>query len=321
MNNVNEPGPSRTQQTPLLTQVSQQTLVERSPATQQELINEVHPVQDDPSQAQEQAQTAVAETPVVAVENDAVTRPALRTRSRQQVATQVASKASAYSKPSGRVTRSDVARKVVSQHTFTVGDNAPYRNTRSRSRSVEPVSLEIVHARTRNKAKPTLSVVQDVPDEEGADSEPPVGETMEEQDVVDQLVERLHAHDASNDRAAGEGKLDSDDRQTDDALRGPSHVQVDESDSESENIVARLRKARKSQRGPATASEGIFTTRPLVPVAAQGRKESQPESSGESNGFPSRGTRAFKARTHLERKERRRPYEPPRGTRAAALRR
>jgi hypothetical protein len=316
----NEPGPSqhpnvtqfpsRTQG--LATQPSQRTLVGSPPASKS-----AHEI-DAPHSVLERSPSALAPVEEVAV---AVVEPVASNttsaRSRRMAAVVVPAS------PKRPVRRTKKPRVNIAP----IEVSAPYRNTRSRSRSVEPIQLVAKKTRSRKrKAQPVLPTVQDRPDEEGE----------EVQDVADLLAHAESFNGAVDDIGAGDAEvqLDTDDQQTHDALQ--TVIISDDDDSDSARMVERMRRSR-GPRGPTTASDDVFrnvlppapaaTTRgskrrnPVVTPSGQGRKELSANSSEESTHFPTPGTRAYKARNQLEMKERRLPYEPPRGTRAAALKR
>ena len=345
----NDPGPSGTQLTPPgPTQISQRTLVATSPhlpsAWTQQLTN-----RNDVSASDKRPFSEETPTENLVATADVSPVPSLPPRTQTQKHATSAPKV--ITKPPTRVAKKTAARKVPSQPNKVTADSAPYRNTRSRSRSVEPVPLATKAAKSRKKkVQPTLlPIVEDLPEEEEMEVENlPVGETMEERDVADQLIENDKSAITNEDLAIGhamdEDKLDSDDQQTRDALRSTADLDDDDNVSESERIVMQMRKAQRSQRGSAIPPDDVFRlTGPLVPASVNvpkrtvkdsnrlktkkplatplgPRPKGEPSESEESVSFPSPGTRAYKARNRLEVKERRTPYEPPRGTRAAALR-
>jgi hypothetical protein len=315
VNMHNEPGPSqhpsRTQG--LVTQPSQRTLVGSSPASKS-----AHEI-DAPHSIQERSPSAIApvEEVAVAVENPVASR-ATRAPARKMAAVVAPT---SPKRPVRRIKKP----KVASQNIAPIEVSAPYRNTRSRSRSLEPIQLVAKKTRShKRKAQSVLPTVQDRPDEEGE----------EVQDVADQLAlnDRGATVQAESFNGDAEVQLDFDDQQTHDALQ--TVTISDDDDSDSARMVAQMRRSR-GPRGPTTASDDVFrnahllapaaTTgsskrgNPVVTPSGQGRKESSANSSGESAHFPTPGTRAYKARNQLEMKERRLPYVPPRGTRAAAL--
>jgi hypothetical protein len=311
-----DPGPSYTQRTPD-PEPTQATLVGTAPS------GSLKPTQDP----RVDVIPEVEETEATANGGQEEEEPSHPLSTRGRAAARRAPRVVATLQSSGRVVTKPSSRRAP-RSAPTVESAAPYRNTRSRSRMAQ----QEASARVRQtKVRPTLPVVEDLPDEEVAKSDRghTVGETMEEEDVAAQLI----ANDQSivtttNDR--GESRLDSDDEQTDRVLRGTPHpFDDDENASDSEAVLAKMRHARRLQKGPAKVSiepfrpAGLPIAKPEAGslVTPHGRlRAQQSESSGESQEFPSPGTRAFTMRNALEEEEKRTPYQPPRGTRAAAVR-
>jgi hypothetical protein len=128
------------------------------------------------------------------------------------------------SKPSTSLPTRAPKRNVVVR-TFAVTNDAPYRNTRSRSHSVERNSTTHPVTRFRREKKPrVLPVIEDCPESETA--------VETESFLINQ-------------------ELDTDDHQIYDALLGLSNKsEVDSNESDSRLVITRMRNSRKG--GPAT---------------------------------------------------------------------
>ena len=240
-------------------------------------------------------------------------------------------------------------------------DNPPYRNTRSRSRSVEPLaSLTNTKSRARKNAKatagntaPSMPEILEVSDDEGGASMP-AGETMkEEQDVMEHLFDVEHSmtmNDEPNENVVpsgvGAGKnyrkhggqrkpssgLDSDDQQIHDALNRASRPADKEADVFGPKVAPggpRLQpgnvgvQPETTQRTAPTRSarRGRGGALQLGRHPVNSPHRQKARQASPEATFPSPGTRAYRMRNHLENQEKSTAYVPPAGTRAAALKR
>ncbi|KAJ7074156.1 hypothetical protein C8F01DRAFT_10688 [Mycena amicta] len=259
--------------------------------------------------------------------------------------------------------------------------DTPARHTRSRSRSVGPVVVDVPVRKERkgrkgNKAK-ALEAVEEVPDDDPVPNEeqgPVQSETQMEEENVQELLAELSgiseegvpAQDQEEDEQEmmpppppprmmprRRGSLDTDDGQTDAALR-PRAVAYPRQPAR--DVLSRLRGVRlgsvqpedvskspliyrrsneqqnispddvfsvgnsHSRRGSAQVSDLHSLLRsPGRSTVATVRSRGASESSAES--FPLAGTRAKSVKRELRQQEKKSPYHPPPGTRAAAEKR
>jgi hypothetical protein len=228
----------------------------------------------------------------------------------------------------------------------TVDNNAPFRNTRSRSRSLEPASSK-KGARSRRKETSALPVIHDVIEILGDDEAPaPVGETVrEERDVAEQLFENdrstmtIHEQDeiiATRSSRSQRGvrqrigesvaqRLDSDDEQVANNLRASRNRSP--SSGEESGVVAQLQEfhaslrfspgqGRKQADGASPTRVTRKATGQQSAAVPQSRKGQRSESST-NTAFPAPGTRASTMRDQLEAEEKFTPFTPLPGTRAS----
>lgn len=214
--------------------------------------------------------------------------------------------------------------------------DAPYRNTRARSRSVEPVAmpppkLKAARRRKQNREAPEREVRNEliVPSR--------ITETIEEEMDVEHI---LITQDANMGTAvkARDPSLETDDAQTRRNLR-PAPARLSTFLSESMTADDALRKFESSnssrryspisQRPPTQNDPALDENRrrskhqvgfgtfnlpdPRTPVNV--RRTRQKSSSVES--FPLEGTRASAAKKERKEQEKHTPYKPLEGTRAA----
>ena len=254
---------------------------------------------------------------------------------------------------------------------------APYRNTRSKSRSVEPSGFTTTQRKAKGKAKKILEKQREnleSLDEGGSDEDEgivemanpdvPVGETLaEEQDVEDLLItdgndQSLITHREDEDlevevprqardlqrKRTRENSLDTDDEQTHKSLREfahhPSIGSLFDVELDPTKLMRKLKTHKLSK--PSDKRQSWNTLRPIYhepphagtsvkpdPVTSPQPRTPGPsrpsrtaprtnsQSSGESIPFPISGTRASAMKMKLEQEEKRTPYKPPVGTRAA----
>ncbi|KAG6862084.1 hypothetical protein C0995_007214 [Termitomyces sp. Mi166 len=368
---------------------SQATLVEPSQQTQEpRLLNRT--VVDPLSQQRERSNVARRETGAEVQESrspSSLKEPnvsAIPVSSGQKSAVGASTKTVSAS-PQHR----PMARKMAQQprpQTVIAPSDPPYRNTRSRSRSVEPSDL-LSRPKSRRKKgtapehrDTTLPSLEELVDEGYQESlekhtPAPVGETLEEErDVEDLLVNGISGRSqatedelqnrakdnspvrSAEDDGANELKsLDSDDAQTDRRLRQPliqarTRVPSEELDVGPDEMLRRFREASintpRSSKGPNVRSvpfsrvRATPATRPRhsAPVYSQDvfggvslvehqtpTPATNPQfrlrqgSTSSIESFPIAGTKASAAKKNIETEEKRTPYRPPVGTRAALL--
>jgi len=241
--------------------------------------------------------------------------------------------------------------------------SGPYRNTRSRSRSVEPPPLMPKKQQKRKEILEQADVIleelmeEDIPVEE---SITPIGETLaEERDVENLLSTGNHGANVVTSIAAvpRARSMESDDAQVAQNLREGSIAtsraapakgfisrlkhpddflkQIGTSSSHSRRFLQipfgenppvlpqyealRHRLQPSEPLGLRRETSRVFKT-PEHPHTPQQRVPKSPGSTTSSvESFPLSGTRASAYKKRLRQLEKRSPYKPPAGTRAAAL--
>ena len=244
--------------------------------------------------------------------------------------------------------------------------DAPYKNTRSRSQSVEPYTSNSPvwgGAKGKQRAIPELATVDEIRDDrqgsenlEVADESvsPPVGETPPNEIEVEKMLIEDEDEDEEPDEEPDDANqvhgvsLDTDDAQTEQNLRPaqpprqaiPS-LRIDP--SEMLKIFQEHSAILMSRSSvPLTGRSHLSNNRPAVPVRnTQENTFSIPSSSLSRNRdkaaepprtplarsrknsalseelFPVSGTRASAYKIRQQQQEKRNPYNPPTGTRAA----
>jgi hypothetical protein len=228
--------------------------------------------------------------------------------------------------------------------------DAPYRNTRSRSQS-EPSTLNSPvrrlkrEAKGKQKAMPVLATVDEIQDNKGQGSEnievtdesvsPLAGEIFA--DEID--VEHMLAFDQGKELDDG---LETDDAQTEQNLRPtqpprqafgsfqrkhPSEILKEFQEhsvvlttvplphlSNRPAVPVRNTQENPSRIPPASLSRNVAVTSepPRTPL-----KRPRNNSASSMDLFPVSGTRASALKNALQQQEKRSPYNPPNGTRAA----
>ena len=213
------------------------------------------------------------------------------------------------------------------------GNNEPpYRNTRSRSRSVEPVALP--PPKHKRKTKRTEAIPEEVEVEEVV----PATETQEEEMVVEDLLTTNSAHQTTRLRALS---LETDDAQTrqdlassstfrrtnpSDILRTfeerypvPATQQASMQPPALSHKNQRPRQIgpqpRRPQMATNTSAGALKIPVPRTPNTSRVRAQS----TSSTEPFPIPGTKASAAKQKIQEQEKRTPYKPPQGTRAAQL--
>ena len=231
--------------------------------------------------------------------------------------------------------------------------DAPYKNTRSRSQSVEPYTSNSpvrVSKKGRTKGKqeavPELATVDEVwDDRQGSENlevanesvpppvNPPVGELLAYETEVEKML--IEDEDEEPDDA-----LDTDDAQTEQNLRPTQPLRINPSEILKEFQEYSLISTSRSLV-PLTGRSYLSNNRRTVPVrntqensfripsspsrnvsvAAKPPRTplSRPRNNSASSTklFPVSGTRASALKKQLQQQEKRNPYNPPDGTRAA----
>lgn len=215
------------------------------------------------------------------------------------------------------------------------GNNEPpYRNTRSRSRSVEPVALLPTKPKRKTKRHETIP-------EEVEVEEVPATETQEEEMDVQNLLTTNSARQTTTLRAPS---LETDDAQTRQDLAGsrafPRRIQpldILRNFPESSNQYSvpatqqtsmqppalrhenqRLRQIRPQPRRPQMAAN---TSASVLKISAPRTPSATPRapSTSSTESFPLPETRARAAKKESREQEKRTPFKPAPGTRAAKL--
>ena len=188
------------------------------------------------------------------------------------------------------------------------GNNEPpYRNTRSRSRSVEPVALP--PPKPKRKTKRSEAIPEEVEVEEVV----PATETQEEEMDVENLLTTNSAHQTTRLRALS---LETDDAQTKQDLAS-SRVSILRRTNPSD-ILRRFEERhsaiglqpRRPQMATNTSASALKIPVPHTPSRLR------PPSTSSTESFPISGTRASAAKQAIQEQEKHSPYKPPRGTRA-----
>lgn len=235
-------------------------------------------------------------------------------------------------------------------------NDAPYKNTRARSRSVEPNVMAPKRRVVRGKRN-SVATGQDV-HEETTRISIPVAETIEEEMDVEQIL----MHDGTisvpgGTKYSGAGKarensLETDDAQTRRDLHAVSNVSgrpltgttfrsnrlkandvlrkftessrrysLSHSQPPSTQRVLALDENRQLRRSPPRIPSAFGTSKVLEPHTPMNvsRGGARLESTPSENSFPLKGTRASAKKKEKREQEKRTPYNPPEGTRAARL--
>ncbi|KAF8633840.1 hypothetical protein AX15_001215 [Amanita polypyramis BW_CC] len=224
--------------------------------------------------------------------------------------------------------------------------DAPYRNTRARSRSVEtPPITDVVPARLRGlrkrrRVKPTHELLQDLALEEKRDHLEPISvpEAVEEEADVAQLLiaetngefngEVAHQHQqpvaqpSGNENVQEEGSrhlqqaLETDDEQIDRKLSSLSSNTSGHTRSDYDAIDPRkLLKEFRDSTASDLQGTPIWDTRSLLLPTREQDDNAFRESSEES--FPRQDTRASVVKKRIQEKQKKQEYIPPPNTRAA----
>ena len=240
--------------------------------------------------------------------------------------------------------------------------DAPYRNTRSRSRSVEP-SIPQSPVRRSKKRKnqetqktiPTLATVDEIQDNEvlevaDVSVPPPLGEILadeidvEKMLVSDDNIQGTELGDVENVRGVF---LDTDDAQTEQNLRPtqpprrvfgllrmhPSDILKEFQQSsaiwmDQSPLPSAVRPhfsnspVRNTQSGsipPSSLNRNLPDTHKAAEPPRTPPPRHRKNSASSTDSFPVSGTRASALKKKLQQQEKRSPYNPPIGTRAAKL--
>lgn len=204
--------------------------------------------------------------------------------------------------------------------------------------SREPPTTVNVTVRTRGKGKGKEKALlppvdegepnEDVEVGRGMALDMPMGETLEEQAVVDELFnEEASGADLGDEHALptitiqrGESELDSDDQETRDALQsspardGEFGLDTDEDDGQPISTSA-AKASRSSNAKPSSSnSQKNASGRRVEPRNPLGLDSA---ASTITPPFPSPGTRAREVREKLREREKKKPFTPGPTTRAA----
>jgi hypothetical protein len=240
----------------------------------------------------------------------------------------------------------------------TAAPETPYRSTRARSGSLTPYADDpnaIIRKNRQKGRKKTLETLDErrLEEEREALSREPEGnaETQEVADLLMAANDQSGISDGGNTvddldhmppprsttrRAAGQPTLETDDAQTDQALRrpqvplpsareilkslgGPRLSRQPESVTSKAPSVSSPRLAQNSPPDVFMASSRrqgpiIDLSSPFYSQSAAGRSSVSRKSSSDS--FPINGTRAKKVKQEIKKQEKHTPYRPPAGTRA-----
>ena len=243
--------------------------------------------------------------------------------------------------------------------------DAPYKNTRSRSQSVEPYPSNYLVRESKKERKkgarktiPALTSVDEIQDNDGQDNENlevaderidepvpfPLGELADEVDVENMLISDQDEKPDDVDEARGVS-LDTDDAQTEENLRPKPPQQTFSSlrqrpsdmlkDFQQSSVINRpsipltthtarpqlsnthVVHGRHTQAKPGSFPPSLLS-RPFSNTAEPPRTPPK-NSASSTDSFPLTGTRAsaLKKKTKQVEQEKRNPYTPPTGTRAA----
>ncbi|KAH0589866.1 hypothetical protein H2248_000058 [Termitomyces sp. 'cryptogamus'] len=223
----------------------------------------------------------------------------------------------------------------------------PDRNTRSTSRSVELSEL----LRPKPQPKKGTVFMRETLDEEQDVEDLLVNISGRSQAIEDSLQTRTEDYPSvwnARDGSASQPRyLESDDAQTDDRLRQTQiqakiRVPRQELDVGPDEMLRRFREAstirltpfsparadsmttRHRHSAPVVYSQGVFSgislteQQPRTP-AANSQSQFWRGSTSSEESFPITGTKASAAKKIIETEEKRTPYRPPVGTRAALL--
>ncbi|KAI5119528.1 hypothetical protein M0805_002550 [Coniferiporia weirii] len=222
--------------------------------------------------------------------------------------------------------------------TQTINRDAPYRNTRARSRSVEPRSLPT----TKRKGKAAVQAVQEEPAEVDFISADPLVETesYNEQQSVEAVENALEIDESGDEEEeeAGEYIISSDsDSDADNVIRDTARKLRESglhrgfygaSDAGLRSTVASPASLLKPPAGPtpkpsssAMKTDGGSRRTSLLDSRVRVRHLTPASGSGHTseNAFPTPGTRADEERKRLALEEEMQPYVPAPGTRAAEV--
>lgn len=215
-------------------------------------------------------------------------------------------------------------------------NDAPYRNTRARSRSVEPAVMLPPKPKISRRGKQKPGVAESMPE---ASSALAVPETIKEE--MD--VENILITDAANTSAvamARDPSLETDDAQTRQNLRASSTVVVKRSTGKRVGINAdflwrKFNESSSSRRDSILPLERPLTQNILASDEIRQPRLNQPfgsfkppeprtpparqESTSSTGSFPLKSTRASAAKKERREQEKFAPYKPLEGTRAAKL--
>jgi len=327
----NEPGPSNTQRSPSLVLPPSPTLVQSKGL----------PYRSVPIQGETGSQATA-----VATQHQPSARAAQPHVNPLQNLSNTTAVAKRKSAPSQTTGGGGAARRTVPKRAPNAAvaplpaqeEQPPFRNTRARSRSLEP----IIVAKEKNKGKgkgKKKPILQPVFEDQAAKVEVdipalspthtgPTKETYEEEEAVDQLLSEgfMESHDDAQVRMALENPGQ---------FGGAAGDTEDEDESEKEDDLEKLLKARDAKTKATIRSKPLASgaSRPQInmsPVAGQSahnllstpvpnrrtRLTRAADVEALETTFPTPGSRARVVREQAEEELKRAPYEPPAGTRA-----
>lgn len=236
--------------------------------------------------------------------------------------------------------------------------DAPYRNTRSRSQSVEPSTLDSPvrrskkrEAKGKQKAMPVLATVDEIQDNEGQGSEnvevtdesvsPLAGEIFADEIDVEHMLITDQGKELDDVHEGRGESLETDDAQTEQNLRPtqpprkafgllqgrhPSDILKEfQEHSVVWTPVPRPQLPRRpavpvrntQEIPPPSLSRNVAVTYKAAEPPRTPLKRPRNNSASSTDLFPVSGTRASALKNKLQQQEKRSPYNPPNGTRAA----